>query len=72
MTPDIVEQAIDQIRQRGMVIGDGNNVDSLGTMDSARWQAFFDVMSSSGVYPLGLNWRDAFTTAFIKTNGGTE
>ncbi len=72
MTPDIIEQAIEQIRRRGMVISNNSDGDGLGDMRSERWQAFFETMSTNGVYPATLNWRDAFTTKFIKTDGGAE
>lgn len=72
MTPDIVEQAIEQIRQRGMVIKNTGPDDGLGDMSAQRWQEFFDTMAANGVYSPDLNWRDAFTTDFITKDGRAE
>jgi NitT/TauT family transport system substrate-binding protein len=72
MTPDIVEQAIEQMRERGMVLGDDSTIGRLGHMDPARWQAFFEVMSESGVYRQDLDWRAAFTTDFIKSEAAPK
>ena len=69
MTQEIIDQAIDQIRRRGMLVPENGTAENIGTMVPARWQSFFDTMSANGVYPLGLNWQDAFTTRFI---GGTK
>ena len=72
MTPDIIEQAIDQIRRRGMVVPGRGDSGDLGTMNAARWQAFFETMSANGVYPKTLNWQSAFTTKFINSNSNTS
>jgi len=41
----------------------------LGTMTNERWQAFFEATSGAGVYPSGLNWRDAFTDNYLPGRG---
>ena len=66
MTPDIIEQAIDQIRRRGMLIPADGRRDGIGTMQAARWEDFFKTMSANGVYPTSLDWQAAFTTQFVK------
>jgi NitT/TauT family transport system substrate-binding protein len=68
MRQDIIDQAIEQIRQRGMLASPDTEKNGLGAMSVARWQSFFKTMSENGVYPTGLNWQDAFTTDF--TNAG--
>ena len=68
MRQDIIDQAIEQIRQRGMLASPDTEKHGLGAMSEARWQSFFKTMSENGVYPLTLDWQNAFTTNF--TNAG--
>ena len=68
MRQDIIDQAIEQLRQRGMLASPDTEKHGLGAMSEARWQSFFKTMSENGVYPLTLDWQNAFTTDF--TNAG--
>ena len=68
MRQDIIDQAIEQIRQRGMLASPDTEKQGLGAMSEARWQSFFKTMSENGVYPTTLDWQNAFTTDF--TNAG--
>ena len=65
MRQDIIDQAIEQIRQRGMLASPDTEKHGLGAMSAARWQSFFKTMSENGVYPTTLDWQNAFTTDFI-------
>ncbi len=59
MTPDILAQARDKLRTYGIVDrGDG-------AMTDARWSAFFKVAAEQGVYPKTLDYRRAYTLAFL-------
>lgn len=69
MTQDILDQAIEQMRARAMLVPEDGTAENIGTMKTARWQAFFTVMSDNNVYPRNLDWRAAFTTRFI---GGAQ
>ena len=37
----------------------------IGSMDDARWKAFFDVMAADGLYPKAMDYRAAYTTEFL-------
>lgn len=65
MTPEIIEQAIEQMRSRAMLQSEDTNARGIGTMTRERWQMFFDTMSAHGVYAPTLNWQHAFTTRFV-------
>ena len=65
MTPEIIEQAIEQMRRRAMLQSPDTQTHGIGTMTHARWQQFFDIMSTHGVYPSTLDWQQAFTTRFV-------
>ena len=59
------DQAITQIRDRGLVIS-GDAIDrGIGTMTRERWETFFTLMAQNGLYDLDMNWESAFTTKFI-------
>ena len=68
MRQDIIDQAIEQIRHRGILASPDTEKHGLGAMSEARWQSFFKTMSENGVYPTTLDWQNAFTTDF--TNAG--
>jgi len=44
----------------------------IGAMTEARWQAFFQAMSSAGVMPADLAWRNAYTPQFVNRRVGIE
>ena len=65
MTQDILDQAIIQIRDRGLVIS-GDALDKgIGTMTRQRWEIFFTLMAQNGLYDLEMDWESAFTTKFV-------
>jgi NitT/TauT family transport system substrate-binding protein len=69
MTQDILDQAREQMNANGVVDGGDAALFGLGAMTAERWQAFFEVMAESGVYPQSLNWRQAFTNAYLPGRG---
>ena len=62
MTPDVLAQARAKLKSYGVVAPPGTPI---GEMTDARWKAFFDVASSQGVYPKTLDYRAAYTLAFL-------
>jgi NitT/TauT family transport system substrate-binding protein len=62
MTQDVLDQAREKLKSYGIV--SGNEGAPVGAMTDARWQAFFDVASSQGVYPKTLDWKRAYTLQF--------
>ena len=71
--PDMTQVLLDQARARlnafGIVDGGDAALFGLGTMTTERWQAFFETMSQGGIYPPGLNWREAFTDDYLPGRG---
>jgi NitT/TauT family transport system substrate-binding protein len=57
MTEDVLAQARDKLRQY-QVIGPG-------TMTDDRWAEFFKVASDGGVYPKTMDYKSAYTLAFL-------
>jgi len=65
MTDDLLAQAIDKMKSFNIAMsGDADKL-GLGAMTDARWQEFFDVMAKEGVYPANLDYRSAYTLAFV-------
>ncbi len=56
-------------RDNAVVEGDDAALYGLGAMTEDRWRAFFEVTSQAGVYAEDLNWRDAFTNAYLPGRG---
>lgn len=69
MTQDVLDQARAKLKSYGIVDGGDAALYGLGAMTAERWQAFFDVTSEAGVYPAGLDWRQAFTTQYLPGRG---
>ena len=61
MRQDVLDQARAKLKSYGIVDTQG-----LGTMTDARWQEFFDMASSNGVYPPTLDYRRAYTLQFLQ------
>jgi len=59
ITPEVLAQARDKMRQYGIVAPDGS-----GAMTDARWAAFFKVASEQGVYPKDMDYRAAYSLEF--------
>ena len=49
MRQDIIDQAIEQTRQRAMLASPDTERNGLGAMSRTRWQSFFTTMSENGV-----------------------
>jgi len=64
MRPDILSQARAKMRQYGLVRSGDAVAGGIGAMTDARWKTFFDTASGLGVYPKGLDYHQAYTTAF--------
>ena len=63
MSEDVLAQARDKMRAHGIV--DGGDASVAGVMTDQRWAAFFAVATAEGVYPKTLDYRRAYTLAFL-------
>jgi len=62
MTPDVLAQAREKLKSYRIVDGDAGA--PTGSMTDARWQAFYDMAASQGVYPKTLDPKRAYTLEF--------
>ena len=65
----ITPAARDKLRDNAVVDGGDAALYGLGAMTEDRWRAFFEATSQTGVYDPGLNWREAFTNAYLPGRG---
>jgi NitT/TauT family transport system substrate-binding protein len=65
MTDDLIAQAIAKMKSYGLVMSGEAKSLGLGYMTDARWKTFFDTMSSEGLYPKTLSYKNAYELRFI-------
>ena len=63
MTDALLAYGIAKIKEYGIVDSGDAKKYGIGAMTQARWQDFFDTMSSAGVYPKDMDFKKAFTLA---------
>lgn len=67
MTQDVLDQAREKMREKGIVLSGDAKTSGIGAMTDARWDAFFQMASSQGLYPKDLDYRHAYTLQFLPT-----
>ena len=65
MTQDVLDQAREKLRSYGIVDGGDAKAGGIGAMTDVRWQTFFDMAAGQGVYPKTLDYKSAYTRAFL-------
>lgn len=63
MTQDILDQS--RAKMKAFKIVEGDEGLPIGAMTDARWQTFFDVAASQGVYPKTMDHKAAYTLQFV-------
>ena len=66
MTDGLIAQSIAKMKSYGLVMSGEAKTLGLGYMTDARWKTFFDTMSSEGLYPKTLPYKDAYELRFIR------
>ncbi|MBV9509720.1 MAG: ABC transporter substrate-binding protein [Caulobacteraceae bacterium] len=69
MTQDVLDQARQKMRDKGLVLSGDALTQGIGAMTDARWDAFFQMASSQlpKDYPPNLDYRSAYTLQFLPT-----
>ena len=65
ITQDVLDQARAKLKSYAIVDGGDAKAGGIGAMTDARWQSFFDMAASQGVYPKTLDYRSAYTLQFV-------
>jgi NitT/TauT family transport system substrate-binding protein len=72
MTQDVLDAAVKTMRENGIVDSGDSTTLGLGAMTDARWKSMFDTMVSAGLYKADMDYRRAFTLAFVDKRYGME
>ena len=67
MSSGELNQAHDILRDAAIVTGDDPASTPIGTMSAERWRTFYESASEAGVFPAGLDWRQAFTIDYLSS-----
>jgi NitT/TauT family transport system substrate-binding protein len=70
MTDDLIANGIAQMRAHGIVVSGDATMQGIGAMSDARWKEFFDLMAANGVYDKTLDFKKAYTLAFVDHGQG--
>ena len=65
ITQDVLDQAREKLKSYAIVDGGDAKAGGIGAMTDARWQTFFDMAASQGVYPKTLDYKSAYTLQFV-------
>ncbi len=71
MTDDLIANGIAAMREHGIVMSGDAATLGIGAMTDARWKAFFDLMAANGVFDKTLDYKKAYTLAFVGKARGT-
>ncbi len=66
MTQDLIDQARAKLTSYGIVDGGDAQQLGIGAMTDERWADFFKTTASEGLYPRDLDYKRAYTLAFVK------
>lgn len=58
------------MNERGIVKSGDADMLGIGAMTDARWQSFYDTMVAAGVFPAGLDVKQAYSLAFVNKRVG--
>jgi NitT/TauT family transport system substrate-binding protein len=70
MTQDVLDTSIKLMKQYGLVESGDAKTLGIGAMTDARWKSFFDSSVAEGIYPASLDYKKAYTLAFVDQKYG--
>jgi len=72
MTDDLLAYSRAAMKHHGIVVSGDALTLGIGAMTAARWKDFFDSMVKAGVYKPSLDYRRAYTLAFVNKKIGMK
>jgi NitT/TauT family transport system substrate-binding protein len=72
MNDALIAYGVAKIKEYGIVDSGDAKKDGIGAMSDARWQDFYDTMSKAGLYPAGMNYKNAYTLQFVDKRFGMK
>jgi NitT/TauT family transport system substrate-binding protein len=70
MTDALIAYGIAKMKAYGIVDSGDALTGGVGAMSEARWKDFHAVMAAQGLYPADLDWKKAYTLAFVNKKVG--
>jgi NitT/TauT family transport system substrate-binding protein len=70
MTDALLAYGIAKLKQYGIVDSGDSLKSGIGAMTEARWKAFYEMMSAQGLYPAGMDYKQAYTLRFVNQRVG--
>lgn len=72
MTDALLAHGIATLKEHGVIDSGDTEKLGIGAMTEERWQAFYDEMAGTGVFPKGLDIHSAFTLEFVNHGVGND
>lgn len=72
MTDALLAHSIATLKEHGVIDSGDTATLGIGAMTDARWKEFFETMSSLGVFPKDLDYRQAYALDFINKGVGDD
>ena len=72
MTDALLAYGIAKLKQYGIVDSGDAKKYGIGVMTDARWRDFFDTMAGAAVYPKDMDYKKAYTLAFVDKKLGMQ
>jgi len=68
----LLSQSRDALKAEGIIDSGDALTMGIGAMTDARWKEFFDAVTQAGLHPPTLDYRKAYTLAFVGSKAGME
>ena len=65
MSDELLAYGRGKLKDYGIVDSGDTATRGIGAMNDERWKAFFDLMAADGLYPANMDYRRAYTLAFV-------
>jgi len=72
MTDDYIAYSREAMKRHGVVVSGDALALGIGAMTDARWKEFFETMTKAGVFKPSLDYRRAYTLAFVNKKVGMK
>ncbi len=72
MTDALIAYGRESMKTHGILDSSAALKDGIGAMTNARWQDFYQSMAAVGLYPKGMDYKNAYTLQFVDKKVGME
>jgi NitT/TauT family transport system substrate-binding protein len=72
MNDALIAYGVAKIKEYGIVDSGDAKRGGIGAMTDERWKEFYDTMTKAGLYPTGMNYKNAYSLQFIDQRVGMK